>query len=355
MDFIQKLESWKATNTLESFWVGHSVFQVPVRVLNYKGTSEALVLAYLFDRANSNSFYSNGETAIEIREQETTIAKRTGLDRCTVSQAVISLEADGCISVERRRDPVTKQIRLSIYLLLHSQTKNPLVATPGVFGVCHQNNERPYITTPRESRQKLTGMNPAARQVYLTALALASERACTSFGVVRGQWKSKTRLGRNSFDRGVQECTKAGLLTYQRYVLTINDPRTGEPSERAAGERTEHESPKWKFDLNTVTEAQWKTVIGKLLPGREFFADANGWSYTGRSGICPFCKTRRSFTLNFKLSRYKCFNEACGENRSGRLGQLVQRKLRVNKMATAKSYIKDCTEAQEQTAKENVA
>jgi hypothetical protein len=97
MDFIQKLESWKETKTQESFWVGHSVFQVPVQVLNYKGTSEALVLAYLFDRANSNSFYSNGETAIEIREQETTIAKRTGLDRCTVSQAIISLEADGWV------------------------------------------------------------------------------------------------------------------------------------------------------------------------------------------------------------------------------------------------------------------
>jgi hypothetical protein len=157
-------------------------------------------------------------------------------------------------------------------------------------------------------------------------------------------------LGRNSFDRGVQECTKAGLLTYQRYVLTINDPRTGKPSERAAGERIEHENPQWKFDLNTVTEGQWKMVISKLLHGREFIAGADGWSYTSRGGTCPFCKTQRSFSVNFKLSQYRCFNEACGLNRKGRLGQLVQRVLRVSKMATAKSYIKDCIEEQERGA-----
>jgi hypothetical protein len=341
MDFITVLESWRDAKTKESFWIGHSVFQLPCRVLNYKGRSEALVLSYLYWRANGISFTSNSEVRIEIRVQEKTISARTGVGLWAVSKAIIALEVDGCIGVERRRDPVTNQIRLSVYLLFHSQTKNPLVTTPGVFGVCHQNHERPCLTVPKESRQKLGQMNPAGRQVYFAALALASERVTTVFGIRREHWKAKTLPGRNAFDRGVQECEKAGLLSYSRYILTLNDPRTGQPSHRTPTERIEHANPTWVFDLNTVTADQWRVVVDRLLPGTEFNAGENGWSYTSRSVLCPFCKTESSFSVNFITCQFRCHSDRCGETGFGKLGQLVQRVQR-GSMAQAKNFIRQC-------------
>jgi hypothetical protein len=345
MDFMKEPESWKEVKMLESFWVGHSVFQVPCRVLNYKGRSEALVLSYLYWRANGISFTSNSEVRIEIRVQEKTISARTGVGLWAVSKAIIALEVDGCIGIERRRDPVTNQIRLSVYLLFHSQTKNPLLTTPGVFGVCHQNHEKPYITVPRESRQKLGQMNPAGRQVYLAALALASERVVTSFGIRREHWKAKTLLGRNAFDRGVNECITAGVLSYSRYILTLNDPRTGQPSHRISAERIEHANPAWAYDLKDVTADQWRVVVDRLLPGREFNAGDDGWSSTGRGGTCPFCKSQRSFSVNFITCRYRCYSDTCGDNSRGKLGQLVHRLRRIS-MAQAKNFIRQCLQEQ---------
>jgi hypothetical protein len=172
-------------------------------------------------------------------------------------------------------------------------------------------------------------MNASGRQVYLTALAMASKRVSTSFGVSRENWKTESLLGRNAFDRGVKECAANGLLIYRRYVLTLN--ATSRPKERI-----EHENPRWKFDLNSVTVEQWQKVCEALLK-RTFIVGDSGWSHATRESLCPFCTEPRSFRLNFKDSKYLCNNDKCG--RFGRMGQLVQRVLRVTQMSEAKKFI----------------
>lgn len=335
---LQRMQTLEKKQQEQGFWTGHSLFQLPSRVLDYKGSAECLVLTYFFERANSISFYSQSAVVIEIHVQQKTVAERTGLDEDTVSRAVNSLEADQAIQVCRRRDPKTKQIKLSIYILLHSETKNPLMSTPGTFGVCHQNLERPFISAPKETRPQLMQMKPGGRAVYLAALALASSRVSTSFGMRRDEWKSESRLGRNAFDRGLKECLKRKLLTYKKYVLTLNDPVTGAPSNRGAHEFIRHENPQWKFDLNTVTADQWQQIVQELLK-RDFLINSNGWTWTRREILCPFCRTERSFTVNFQTGQYRCHAAQCGDKAAGRLGQLVARVLRVP-MNAAKEYIR---------------
>jgi hypothetical protein len=342
-DFLIDLRAMQEGNQKkeqESFWSGHSLFQVPFGVLRYKGTAETLVLLYFYERANSVSFYSKSEVVIEIPVKEKTIAVRTGLNEDTVSDAIVSLEADDCIRVSRRRDPLTKQIRLSVYLLLHSQTKNPLTSTPGVFGVCHHNFERPYISAPKETREQLRRMKPGGRAAYLSALALASRRVSTKFGVTRDEWKAQSQLGKNAFHRGLRECELRNILSYKRGVLTLNDPKTGNPSQRTSASRVEHANPRWRFDLNAVTAEQWQDVIGRLLH-RTFIVGSDGWTRTERGSMCPFCKKERCFTVNFTQGQYRCHNEECKSGR-GRLGQLVQRVLGLP-MARAKAFIAEST------------
>jgi len=339
-DFLSNLQQFQTARANERerlFWVGHSLIQLPFRILEYTGRSEVMVLTYLYERASSISFYSKSEVFLEIHVSQQTIAKRTGLSENAVSSAVVELEADNAIRVERRRDPVTKQIRLSVYVLLHSQNESPLTSTPGVFGVCRQNLDLPYISAPKETRSQLSQMTPGGRAVYLSALALASKRIETRFGLLRDEWKSASRLGKNAFWRGLRECEKRGLLSYQKQVLTLNDPGTGAPSRKQAHDRVVHQNPKWKFDLNSVTPEQWERVVTDLLH-HEFIIGSDGWSRTQRGVLCPFCKADRSFAVNFLTCQYLC-HQKCGERSHGRLGQLVQRVLRVN-MGAAKEYIK---------------
>src|ERR1700681_2416144 len=115
LEYIEKLyelQQQSGKKKEEGFWSGHSVFQIPVSVLGYKGKSESMVLTYFFERANSISFYSASAVIIEIHVREKVIAARTGLSEDTVSDAIVSLEADECIRVSRRRDPATKKIKL---------------------------------------------------------------------------------------------------------------------------------------------------------------------------------------------------------------------------------------------------
>ena len=127
----------------------------------------------------------------------------------------------------------------------------------------------------------------------------------------------------------MKECIANGLLTYRRYVLTLNATSTPK-------DRIEHEHPKWKFDLNLVTAEQWQKVCEALLH-RTFIGGDSGWSHATRESLCPFCTEPRSFSVNFKEAKYKCYDEQCQSY--GRLGQLVQRVLRVQ-MSEAKEYIK---------------
>jgi hypothetical protein len=230
---------------------------------------------------------------------------------------------------------VTKQIKLNVYLLLHSESKSPLTATPGSFGVCHHNADRPYITAPKETREKLKRMQAAGRAVYLSGLAIASGRKCTSFGVTPDEWKRQSLLGRNAFNRGRKECVKLKLLSYKRQKLILNDPATGRPSYRVAGGRIEHENPQWKFDLNTVTAEQWRATIERLLR-HQFIVGDSGWTHGTKDTRCPFCKEFRCFRVNFGASQFLCH----GCNKNGRLAQLVMRVRRI-KMPEAKLYIQE--------------
>jgi hypothetical protein len=336
LESLQMVVGNRVSEEQGELWIGHSRYQLSNRVLNYKGKAEAMVLVYLYERAEGFSFYSHDPVVIKIEVKEETIATRTGLNRSNVSRSLIPLEADGAIKVSRERDPLTHQIVTSVYLLLHSQTGNPLLSSPGIWGVCHQNFDRPYIVAPKETREKLKVMTPSGRQVYLTALSLASKNVQMSFRIGREEWKAEARLGRNAFDRGVKECVAKKLLTYSRYTLTLHDPKTGEPSKREKHEFIRHEDAKYKFDYRNVTAAQFQRVIQRLL-NREFTVNASGWTHTRPDNVCPFCKEGRSFSVNFTEQKYKCHH--C--ERYGKLGHLVQQVKRYPKWAHVKQYIRE--------------
>lgn len=329
---LRELQEQKEQERTSDFWKGHSLFQVPYSVVSFKGQAEALVLLYLYERANSIAFYSEAEIIIEIPVREKTIAALTGLGRTAVSEAILTLEAAGLIRVVRKHDPVTNLQSINVYLLMHSQTKAPLVSRPGVFGICHINFDRPYVTVPKESRRIMSQMTRPARAVYLVALAIGSRKLLTSFGITRDDWKTESLLKKDAFNRGLRECKLSKALSYKRSVLTLLDPATGAPSARQKHTRIEHANPKWKFDYDTVTATAWQRIIEDLL-GRKFIIGSDGWTVTSRQG-CPFCKKPRCFAVNFQRSRYIC-HEGCGR---GRLAQLVCRALRVSP-AEAKLHV----------------
>lgn len=330
---LRELQEKREQERTSDFWKGHSLFQVPYSVVSFKGQAEALVLLYLYELANSIAFYSNAEVLIEIPVKEERIAASTGLGRTAVSEAILTLEATGLIRVVRKHDPVTNLQSINVYLLLHSQTKIPLVSRPGVFGVCHINFEKPYLTVPKESRRIMSQMSRPARAVYLVALAIGSRKLLTSFGITREDWKTESLLKVRTFNRGLKECKTKGLLSFKRSVLTLHDPATGNPSARQSHTRIEHANPKWKLiNYDEVTAAQWQRIVEELV-GRKFIVGSDGWTVTSRQP-CPFCKKPRCFALNFQRSRYIC-HEGCGR---GRLAQLVCRALRVSP-AEAKLHV----------------
>jgi len=341
-DFIttlQTMQEEKERRERKAFWNGHSVFQAPYQVVGFKGTAPALVLLYLYERAGSVPFHCEQAGIIELKIKEETISSRTGLVRKSVSAAIGVLEEAGCIRVERSQSKVTGRMRVSVYLLLHPQTKQPLMARRKEFGICHSNGfELPYLTIPKESREILCQLVPVGRAVYIVTLALASKRMLTSFGVTRDELKIESRLGKNGFNRGLKQCKGKKLFTFKRGTLTLHDAATGEPSQRQNHPRewVKHENPNWRFDLDKVTSAQWERTITYLMK-REFIVGADGWTRTQRGIICPFCKDERCFSVNFTTCQYIC-HENCGDYSKGRLGQLVKRVLRVS-MDETKQFI----------------
>jgi hypothetical protein len=269
--------------------------------------------------------------------KEETIAERCSFGRWAVSHAIRKLEADCRIRVSRTRDTITGELKISIYLLLHSATKEPLKTSPGDYGFCHSNFERPYITLPAEAFDILPQMSRSARAVYLTALAIGSARICTSFGVRRDDWKKESVLGRNAFNRGVSECLRKRLLTYRRGLLTLNDPETGRPSERVGGSRVEHENPAWKFDLNTVDAETWRASVERLVKSSFTVDKITGWTHCKRDSYCPFCGKERTFRVNFTAAKFQCF--AC--ERNGGLGKLLMKLLGTASMTKVKVFIRE--------------
>ena len=321
----------------DSFWTGHSRFQVSPRVLSFRGRAESLVLVYLFQLANS---YSNSRikiALIELKVKGETIAKKVGLSPRAVYSALATLEAAGCIRIVKRRDSTTKLDTTSIYLLLRSEDGKPMWTTGGndAYGICAANFEKPYITLPKTTLEIMVQMKPTARAVYLAAMGLASVRVQTSFTIRKEDWQKESLLGRNAFGRGKLECERMKLLTFssRKQILSLNDPLTGKSNARVAHERIEHANPVWRFDLNTVPPDVWKLTIERLMR-REFYVDHSGWTVAGKGVYCPFCKKARGFSVNYVKSGFKCHK--C--NVFGKLGQLVAKVLRV-KMKSAKRYI----------------
>lgn len=321
---------------LGEFWKGHSLFQVPHRVVAFRGESEALVLIYFYERAAAVSFYSEKEVLIEIKVKEETVAERTGLGVRTVCRAIETLEAAGCIRVVRPKpDAVTGRRSINVYLLLHGETKEPLMSQPKAYGICHANFEKPYITVHKEILKTVRQMTKPGRACYLAALSVASLKLSTSFGITREQWKAETLLGKNGFNIGVKECKSKKLMAYKRGTLTLHDPVTGKPSERVRG-RVEHENPRWKFDLNTVSAEVWRATIQRLVK-LPFIVGSSGWTHATRETYCPFCREVRSFRVNFTTAEFQCY--AC--KRHGRLGKLVQKLLGTASMGKAKEFIQE--------------
>lgn len=342
-DFFGGLRAFQESSEkkkTEALWNGHSRFQSPAYVIGYKGEAETLVLLYLYQRATYINSNTENESVLEIRVKEETIADRCRLGRWAVSQAIRKLEADCRIRVSRTRDKITGEMQISIYLLLHSTTKEPLKTSPGDYGFCHANFERPYVTLPGESFDIMPQLGRSARAVYLTALAIGSARVCMSFGILRSDWKKESLLGRNAFNRGVRECKNKRLLTFKRGLLTLNDPETGRPSERVSS-RVEHENPQWNFDLNDVDAATWRASVERLFKFPFTVDKITGWTHCKRGTYCPFCRKERKFRVNFTEAKYQCFN--C--ERSGWLGKLVQKLLGTASMVKVKLFIREQMDA----------
>jgi hypothetical protein len=296
----------------QTFWVGYSLVQVPKRILDYAGRSEALVLADLYKRACSavsrTQYQLKKLDRIEISIGQEELAYVTGLSVDGVSLAVLQLEADLAVKVHRRHhDPRTGQTSLSVYLLRHSTTHDPLFAVEG--GICYGNGDFPFITIPKDALPHMNQLPARARAVYLSALWLASERKEMSFGVLREQWKEASRLSKNSFNRGLHNCKR--LLSYKRQTLTLFDPSTGAPSQRTAHEWVQHENTRWQFDIKRDVKLEdWKRIVADLFK-QELNYDENGRSYTSRDIRCPFCHGEQCFQVNIQTGWYRCFNSAC--------------------------------------------
>jgi hypothetical protein len=336
MSGLELLFGLRKEGEKEGLWVGHSVFQLPVTVHRYRGAPESLVLAYLYEFASSFSFHSSQPIVIELRVSQEKIAEKTGLALRSVPGAIQELEADNCIRVVRTRNEDTGQVELNVYLLLHSTTQEPLRSSPNVWGICHENSIKPYITAPKELLKSLMPLTPGARAVYLAALSLASVRISMSFTATREEWKAETLLGRNAFNRGLKECAKSGLLKYKRNTLTLHDPVTRKPSTKTRNVKDYAGDRNWKFSLDAITAEEWQKVAQRLL-GRQLTVNASGWSHTTADGLCPFCTQPRSFTMNFSQSQWKCHH--CGKR--GRMFQLVQQVLRETQAQRVREYITD--------------
>jgi hypothetical protein len=332
---LEEKLSHRETEEREGFWTGHSIFQVPMRILSYRGSVEAMVLLYLYERANRISFFSEQPVLIEVPVSEKKIAKRTEHSERAVRQAIAALDADRCIRVVHTRN-AKGRVQTSVYLLLHSQTGKPLQCFPRLHGICHQNSDRPFITCPKETRDKLKGMQKAGRQVYLAALSLVSAKMNTTLSVNRDEWQTETMLGIDAFYDGLRECKKAKLLVFKKGTLTLLDPRTGERSTRTKQTLVYDKNTNWRFPLDDITAAQWEAVIRRLLK-RELVNGASGWTVSGADDLCPLCHAARGFRVNYEDAKYSC--KECGSY--GRLGQLVHRLLRVTQWEHVRQYIRE--------------
>jgi hypothetical protein len=345
-DFVSDLRAVQEANEkqqAEALWNGHSRFQTPAYILGYQGEAEALVLLYLYQRATYVNLNAEREGELEILVKEELIAHKCGLSRQTVSYVICKLEADWRIRVRRTIHPITKEKQTSIYLLLHSATKLPMKTSPGDYGVCYSNFERPFITVPAESFDVLPRMGRPARAVYLAALAIGSTKMRTLFGVTRTDWKKESLLERRAFNSGVNECLRRKLLTFKKGMLRLNDPETGAPSARTAPDRVEHGKDSWKFKFDDVSAETWRATIGRLVKTPFIIDDVSGWSRATRGSFCPFCGEEKCFTLSFATGSYQCF--AC--KRMGGLAMLLLKLLGTTRMPKVIAYIKEQMPRQE--------
>jgi hypothetical protein len=330
---VDSFGGWRAREEekkLEAFWRNHTLLQLTHRILELKGESEVLVLTYFYERASVLSFRSNSPVEILLKNvTEKRLCNRTGLGPKSVYRAITTLEDGEFIKVQRTWCALTGERKVNVYLLLHSSTKEPLRCSEHEWQVCSENKDLPYLTAPWETRKKLIPMGRSGRQVYLTALSLASNKTSMSFAISKDEWVAESRLCRTAFNRGLKECKDNGLLSFKKYELTLHDPQTGKPSVRQKKDFLQHEDTNWKYNLDDLTAEHWRVVLRELLPRLSFNEGADGWTYTSRDVPCPFCHEENCFRVNFRERIVKGEKKApsfeCKKcDRFGFLGQLVK-------------------------------
>jgi len=309
-------------HSASDLWIDFSRFEVPEGVTQYAGKVAAHVLLLLYQRASGKSIYSGSQRDLSFKvseESEHRLAKKIGLTTRSIQLAFTQLEFDGRIRRLRKTRP-DGTFDTSVLTLLDSSGE-PLQTSPYKYGVCRQNNV-PFITFTKRSLDAINKMKlPSAKAVYIAALALVHRNKTEGgISVDRKEWQSLSGLGESkyAFSSGLAYLKAEKLVTYRKQMLTVNDPRTGEPADRSDNPKPwiDHgPGTNWKDgDLDDVPAEDFQRFVEAML-GRKFEVGEDGWTLRSE---CPFCHYKRRFRMNFAWSQCIC---DCGKR--GRLVKLV--------------------------------
>jgi hypothetical protein len=307
-------------HSASDLWIGFSRFEVPEVVTDYAGKVAAHVLLLLYQRASGKSIYSSSERDLSFVVSEDWLAKKTGLTTRSIQLAFAQLESDGRIRKRRRTYP-DGTVRTSVVLTLLDSSGSPLQTTPYEYGVCRK-NDLPFITFTKRSLDAINKMKlPSAKAVYIAALALVHRNKKEGgISVDRKEWQQLSGLGESkyAFKSGLAYLKAEKLVTYRKQMLTVNDPRTGEPADRSDNPkpRIDHgPGTNWKDgNLDDVPAEDFQRFVEAML-GRKFEVGEDGWTLRSE---CPFCNYKKRFRMNFTWSQFIC---DCGKR--GRLVPLV--------------------------------
>jgi hypothetical protein len=103
-------------------------------------------------------------------------------------------------------------------------------------------------------------------------------------------------LERCAFNRGLKYCTRESLLAYKANVLTVNDAKTGKPTEQwsESGTWDGDPNPDWEVNFDDISADEWAQLLHKEF--RDFDIP------------CPQCGEVKRFGIEVPV--FNCFN--CG-------------------------------------------
>ena len=320
-------------NSSPYLWEGHSRFQCALSLLRYGGTPPAHVGLLLYSMGSAISYRSRSVHDLSFACRTETIAEVTGISTKSVGRAFHQLEADSFTSRERQTTSAGT-FSTSRVCLKDPATGYILQTHPKKYGLLASNLVHDYIIVPRLSLKAIHKMTTAsAKATYLAALAIATRAKRDVFNVDRSFWQDVSGQSRNSFVTGLQSCVGRGLLEYKDGALSLFDPEhPGELSVRTKREFIKHDDPHWEYDLRDITPEEWHTVLEQVLNHPIILS--SGWAIQKKNS-CPFCGAAKCFSLNFDVAGWRCHH--CQE--IGRMGQLVQRLLKLVNMDQTKEFI----------------